>query len=205
MWRESYTKVVERGVQDIFAACGIDFVSRNHAMGGTASAPEIAICSKEIFGTDIDVLLWDAGMLDQKAHWKMLMYFLRAGTLAQQPAVLGFRLDQGRNSGRTKTVQAAEDTGMPAFVLDHEESRKMNGQIPNTMGLSDAEIAEMPPFVRNFRCTYQIENGDPVSSSCFFRSLDQPCMCCSLIHMTKLFSTVSFLSSCRAATLRNGI
>jgi hypothetical protein len=39
--------------------------------------------------------------------------------------------------------------------------------------------------------------GDLVSSSCFFRSLEQPCMCCSLMYMTKLFSAVSFLSSCR--------
>jgi hypothetical protein len=161
MWRESYTKVIERGVQDIFAACGIDFVARNHAMGGTSVAPEVAICSKEIFGTDIDVLNWDSGMTDGRAYWRMLMYFLRAGTLAQQPAIVAFNVDMGAKSGRTKAVQAAEDTGMPAFLLDHAEQGAIFGALPNTFGLSDAEIAKMPPFVRNFKCGGQIEKGDP--------------------------------------------
>jgi hypothetical protein len=153
---------MERGLKNIFAACGIDFVGRNHAMGGTKIAPEIAMCSKEVFGTDIDVLLWDTAMTDGREYWRMLMYFLRAGTLAQQPASVGYNLDMGRNSGRTKAVQAAEDTGMPAFLLDNEEyKKKILGAIPNTFGLSDAEIAEMPPFVRNFKCGGQVEKGDP--------------------------------------------
>jgi hypothetical protein len=157
MWRESYTKVMERGVQDIFAACGVDFVARNHAMGGTSIGPEVAICSKEIFGTDVDMLLWDSGMTDGKNYWKMLMYFLRAGTLAQQPAVMGFNMGKG---GRP-AVQATEDTGMPAFQLDNEENKAINDAIPDTFGLSDAEIAEMPKFVRNFKCEKQLEKGDP--------------------------------------------
>jgi hypothetical protein len=161
MWRESYTKVMERSVQDIFAACGIDFVARNHAMGGSNVAPEIAMCSKEIFGTDIDVLLWDSGMTDGREYWRILMYFLRAGSLAQQPAVLGYNLGQGSNSGRGKSVQAAEDTGMPAFVLDNQEAIAINDEIPDTFGLSDGEIAEMPKFVQNLKCGSQIEKGDP--------------------------------------------
>jgi hypothetical protein len=161
LWRESYTKVMERGVQDIFAACGIDFVGRNHAMGSTNTAPEIAICSKEVFGTDIDVLLWDAGMLDGKQDWRMLMYYLRAGTLAQQPAIVGYNLGQGHNGGRPKAVQAAEDTGMPAFQLDHTENGVIYDAIPDTFGLSDAEIAEMPTFLQKFKCGKQVEKGDP--------------------------------------------
>jgi hypothetical protein len=152
---------MERGVQDIFAACGIDFVARNHAMGSTHSAPEIAICSKEVFGTDIDVLLWDTGMSDGKKYWKMLMYFLRAGALAQQPAIVGYNLGQGHNGGRPKAVQAAEDTGMPAFLLDETEYRAIYGAIPDTFGLSDAEIAEIPKFLQKFKCGKQVEKGDP--------------------------------------------
>ncbi len=161
MWRESYTKVMERGVQDIFAACGIDFVARNHAMGSTQSAPEIAICSKEVFGMDIDVLLWDTAMTDGRDYWRMLMYFLRAGTIAQQPAAVVFNVGEGKNGGRPKAVQAIEDTGMPTFQLDHEEDRAINGAIPDTFGLSDAEIAEMPTFLQKFKCGKQVEKGDP--------------------------------------------
>ncbi len=161
MWRESYTKVMERGVQDVFAACGIDFVGRNHAMGSTQSAPEIAICSKEIFGMDIDVLLWDTAMSEGHDYWRMLMYFLRAGTLAQQPAIVGYNLGQGHNGGRPRAVQAAEDTGIPTFLLDHMENRAIYDAIPDTFGLSDAEIAEMPKFLQNFKCEKGVEKGDP--------------------------------------------
>jgi hypothetical protein len=161
MWRESYTKVMERGVQDIFAACGIDFVGRNHAMGSSMTAPEIAICSKEVFGTDIDVLLWDTGMSETDEYWRMLMYFLRAGTHTQQPAIVGYNLGQGHNGGRPKAVQAAEDTGVTAFQLDVTENRAIYDAIPDTFGLSDAEIAEMPKFLQNFKCGKGIEKGDP--------------------------------------------
>jgi hypothetical protein len=152
---------MERGVQDIFAACGIDFVARNHAMGGTAIGPETAICTKEVFGTDIDVLLWDSGMTDGREYWRMLMYFLRAGTHAQQPAIVGYNLGEGHNGGRPKAVQAAEDTGMPAFQLDEDANRAINDAIPDTFGLSDAEITEMPKFLQKFKCGKQLEKGDP--------------------------------------------
>jgi hypothetical protein len=151
---------MERGLKSIFAACGIDLVGRNHAMGGTKSAPEIAICSKEIFGNDIDLLHWDTGMTDGRNPWKMLMYFLRAGINAQQPAVLGYNMNMLHGVWPT-AVQAAEDTGMPAFVLDHTEEGKIHKAIPNTFGLSEEEIAEMPPFVRSFKCGTQEEKGDP--------------------------------------------
>jgi hypothetical protein len=156
---------MERGVQDIFAACGIDFVGRNHAMGGTAIAPETAICTKEVFGMDIDVLLWDSGMTDGKQDWRMLMYYLRAGTLAQQPAIVGYNLGQGHNGGRPRAVQAAEDTGMPAFQLDQTEYGAISKKIPDTFGLSDAEIAEMPTHLQKYKCKNQVEKGDPGCSA----------------------------------------
>jgi hypothetical protein len=168
MWRESYTAVLTRGVQDIFAACGINFVGRNYAMGGTSSGAEIAVCSKEIYGMDFDVLVWDTGMTDGSEYFRMLMYFLRAGILAHQPAVVALHL--GRDSGRVKAVQAAEDTGIPAFLMDEMEDRAIQDAIPDTFGLSDAEIAEMPDFVRNFRCGKQVENGDPGCKDLKFNS-----------------------------------
>jgi hypothetical protein len=151
---------MERGLKNIFAACGIDFIGRNHAMGGTASAPEIAICSKEIFGNDIDLLHWDTGMTDGRNPWKMLMYFLRAGINAKQPAVLGHNMNM-QHGVWPDAVQAAEDTGLPAFVLDHNVDFEIHKEIPNTFGLSEEEIAAMPPFVRHFKCGGQKEKGEP--------------------------------------------
>lgn len=54
-------------MKHIFAAIGINFVGKNYAMGGTASAPEVALCSQSIFGDDIDSLVWDYGMTDGDA------------------------------------------------------------------------------------------------------------------------------------------
>jgi hypothetical protein len=56
---ESYTAVMERNVKSIFHAVGIDFVARNYAMSAAHSAPEAAWCIEEIFGNDLDVLVWD--------------------------------------------------------------------------------------------------------------------------------------------------
>ncbi len=58
---ESYTAVLERNVKEIFEAVGIQFTGRNYAMGGSDAAPEAAWCNEEIFGTDLDVLVWDYG------------------------------------------------------------------------------------------------------------------------------------------------
>jgi len=61
-FEESYTAVMERHVQSLFAAVGIAFEARNYAMGGTVSSPEAATCFEEIYGADeIDVAVWDYG------------------------------------------------------------------------------------------------------------------------------------------------
>jgi hypothetical protein len=157
-WRESYTAVMARGVQDIFAACGIDFVGRNYAMGGTSSGPEIAMCGKEVFGTDFDMLTWDTGMTDGGEKYKMLMYFIRAGIRPNQPAVVALHL--GRRD-RILPVQQAEDMGLAAFMMDDKEDKLIQNEIPDSFGLSDEEINKMPEFVRNFRCDKKVEGGDP--------------------------------------------
>jgi hypothetical protein len=55
LYNESSTAVLERNGQDIFNAVGLRLEGRNYAMGGTSSGMEIASCSKEIFGKDIDI------------------------------------------------------------------------------------------------------------------------------------------------------
>jgi hypothetical protein len=59
MWRESYTNVMERGVQNKFAACD-RLVACNHATWRKQYSSPKAV-QKEIFRTDIDVLSWDSG------------------------------------------------------------------------------------------------------------------------------------------------
>jgi hypothetical protein len=157
MWRESYTAVMERGVKDIFATVGLNFIGRNYAMGGTSSAPEIAMCVKEIFGTDIDVLSWDTGMTDGKNYAGMQQYFIRAALLPNRPAFVALHM----GGDRQNLMNELENIGLTALVLDPDELRAMTNAIPDTMGLSEDEVAEMPKFVRNLKCGNQVEKGDP--------------------------------------------
>ena len=87
---ESYTAFLERAIKDVFAAVGINFVGRNYAMGGTSAAPEIALCIDEIFGQDIDVLVWDFGMTDGNAWHKQRLYHYQAGLNKGRPVNIVF-------------------------------------------------------------------------------------------------------------------
>jgi hypothetical protein len=161
MWRESYTAVMERAVKDIFATVGLNFIGRNYAMGGTSSAPEIAMCIKEVFGTDIDVLSWDTGMTDGKNYAGMQQYFLRAAMLPNRPALVALHINGGGRVQRQNLMKELEEIGLTSLVLDPGEENEMTDAIPDTTGLTDEEVVEMPTFVRNFKCGKQIEKGDP--------------------------------------------
>ena len=43
-------------------------------MGGTNSFPELALCSQEVFGLDIDVLSWDYGMVRSMCTVQVLIF-----------------------------------------------------------------------------------------------------------------------------------
>jgi hypothetical protein len=151
--------VMERGVKDIFATVGLNFIGRNYAMGGTSSAPEIAMCVKEVFGTDIDVLSWDTGMTDGNNYAGMQQYFIRAAL--NRPALVALHVAGGGKSQRRNLMKELENIGLTALLLDPSEESEMTNAIPDTLGLSEEEVAAMPEFVRNLKCGKQIEKGDP--------------------------------------------
>jgi hypothetical protein len=128
-------------------------------MGGTSSAPEIAMCVKEVFGTDIDVLSWDTGMTDGRNYAGMSQYFLRAAILPNRPALVA--LHPGGHKGRSDVMKQLEEIGLTSLILDDREEKAMNKIIPDTAGKSEEEIAAMPEFIRSFKCGKQIEKGDP--------------------------------------------
>lgn len=167
-WRESYTAVLERAVKEVFTAVGINFIGRNFAMGGTSSGPEIAMCTKEVYGTDIDLLSWDAGMTDGHKQERMAQYFTRAGILPKQPTIVALQV--GKSPSRIGVLEDMEQSGMAAFVQVEDEDKAMTAGIPDTLGLTDDQIALMPEFVRNFKCGIQIEKGDPGCKELKFNS-----------------------------------
>ena len=67
---EQYTMVMADRAKDLFHSVGLDLVARPFGIGGATSAPEIAGCAKEIFGTDVDLITWDFAMTDGRWYWR---------------------------------------------------------------------------------------------------------------------------------------
>jgi hypothetical protein len=163
-YNESYTAYLEEALRPMFSAVHLQFVGRNYAMGSTAAAPEVAWCSKEIFGTDVDVLVWDFGLTDgRRSPWKQALYHIRGSLGTPAPPIhLAFHAGSRRSDGgRYDIVQAMEDAGLGALISSEAVMEAALAAIPDSFGLSDAGIAALPEFVQNFRCDTQIESGDP--------------------------------------------
>jgi hypothetical protein len=160
-FHESYTAYLERAAQPVLAAVGLHFTARNHAMGGTAAGPEIALCVKEIFGTDVDVLVWDYGMTDGKDVWKQSLYQWRAGLLPSRPVNLVFHAGGRSYSRRIDAAQEMERNGLAALISSESVLDAAMAAVPDSFGRTKEDIDTMPQFVRNFRCGQQLELGDP--------------------------------------------
>ena len=63
LFAQSYTAVLQDTVQDAFQALGIKFSAENYGMGQYSSGPELGLCMNEVFGDDIDILMWDFASL----------------------------------------------------------------------------------------------------------------------------------------------
>ena len=161
---------MERAAKGVFGAVGIELIGRNYAMGGTASAMELALCSEEIFGLDVDVISWDYGMTDGNYAWKQLLYLRRAGMNPNRPITVSLHAGGRASGSRVRVVDSLEKLGLAALIADQEIHHTVDDAIPDSFGLTDLEISEMPLFVKNFKCSGKIENGDPYCGAQKFNS-----------------------------------
>ena len=84
LFEQSYTAVLEETVKDTFATMGINFVAKNRGIGGYGSGPELAFCLESVYGSDIDILSWDFGIMDRNLDSKILLWGNRAGKLLKR-------------------------------------------------------------------------------------------------------------------------
>jgi hypothetical protein len=124
-----------------------------------SSGPEMSLCSEAVFGTDIDFLSWDYGMTDGGNHWRILHYYYRAGLNPGRPAVLGVHL--GGKNFRKQRLQDVDNLGMAVFEAPDAIFDEMMKAIPDTEGLTEEQMNQMPEMVRNFKCFGKVESGDP--------------------------------------------
>jgi hypothetical protein len=168
-FNESYTAYIQYALEGIFRSVDIELITRKYAMGGTAAAPELALCTKEIYGTDIDVLVWDFGMTDGKSFWKQAWYHYRANLLPyQNPIHIAYHAG-AQNWKRYTIADTFEQMGMTSLVSNEDILTQAEGAIPDSFGLSDQQINALPDYVRNYKCGNEIEAGLPYCKSNKFR------------------------------------
>lgn len=115
------------------------------------------MCSEQIFGSDVDFLVWDYSLTDANRYNLLFHFGFRGGLIQGRPAFLAWRV-QEKEDRRTSILKQLEDMGMSVFF---GETASVRHAIPDTFGLSIKEIAAMPEYVRNFKCQGKIESGEP--------------------------------------------
>jgi hypothetical protein len=87
-FQQSYTLQVQRIMEPILARMGVYHQSHNFAMGGLGTAQN-CLAARELYGPNIDVLMWDSGMTEGEDYVRDL--FARNGflTLEKVPLLWG--------------------------------------------------------------------------------------------------------------------
>lgn len=154
---EQYTMVLQDRARDLFHSVGLDLVARPFGMGGTTSAPEIAGCLKEIYGTDVDLITWDYAMTDGRNYWRMEFFAHRVEILQNHPTLLV--LNSGTEPQRRELVDHLTNQGMSVLRQDAKYMVEKSLLFPDTRFREPEELEAMPEHVRHFRCGYGFENG----------------------------------------------
>jgi hypothetical protein len=113
-----------------------------------SASPDIATCSKEIFGADLDFLAWNYAMTDNNLG-SAAFYAYRGATNPGRPAILFMTWNQA--SAISKDF---EEAGLAMFGMnDATESVK---NIPDSelggIPLTTYELENLPKYVKTVKC-----------------------------------------------------
>jgi len=158
LFEESYTNVLDRAATSIFQSVGIDFHARSYAMGGTSSGLEIASCTKEVFGIDVDLVSWDYGMCDGRDYNRMEMFARRVALIPTMPAVVA--LNPSKDGGRKGVMEHMTNLGMTALVMNDKTVTDRFAILPNCAEIDQDAIDILPKYVKYFQCGGGVENGE---------------------------------------------
>jgi hypothetical protein len=128
------------------ALIGIDFLGRNYAMGGTASATMMSMCHKEIFRQDFDFFI-------------ILLFSLHLPG-RHEPEPTRCDVDPLQRTKRPRSVQILEKAGLVAFIQDDKVEKEMKVQLPDSAGISMEELTALPELTRNYKCGISYEKGE---------------------------------------------
>lgn len=153
LFKQAYANIIEESLRPIFESIGIQFYAKNYAMGGTKSAPEVALCMESIFGPDVDIISWDYGMTDGRARPLYNLWMQRARLHPSRPILFSF----GQRYSSLCHVDLESDGGA-GFASNYDNARNI---FPNS---DDPEVntTDFPRAVKDYICNNgHVETGDP--------------------------------------------
>jgi len=154
LYSQSYTAVLQETVEVSFGALGIHFEAKNYGMGNYNSAPELALCMNEIFGDDIDVLMWDFASLQPASEpvHKSVLWAHRAGIHPTQPILFSY------DSFGERFLKLQEFDGIGSVLMNSDALQSIRQSIPDSNAVSDP-MHDLPEAIRYYRCGESIEGG----------------------------------------------
>lgn len=118
------------------------------------SSPDISACSKEIFGNDVDFLVWNYAMTD--GHPESWVYYTyRAAISESRPAMVTIDFGKWKSYGPT-----IEQNGLSLFQLVVNSVSSMNNfpdSSPDGIQLSSSKMNQLAPFAKHLKCNGRIE------------------------------------------------
>ena len=61
---------------------------------------------------------------------------------------------------RIRVLEGMEKIGLATFAVSSDDLSAMNDAVPDTQGMTRAQIDQMPELVRNLKCSDVIEKGE---------------------------------------------
>jgi hypothetical protein len=166
LYHESYTSVLDKAMADAWAQIGVRWIARSYASSAAQSAPEAALCSQALYGTDVDILVWDFSLTDGRlgvaSHHKLEWFLTRAWVSPRDdfsPPLL-LALNVYDDPGRLAVLHRLQDRGLTVLYARQAVLDQVVAEIPETSERSLDEIAHMPRLVRKFKCRGTLETAD---------------------------------------------
>ncbi len=156
LFSQSYTAILQDTVESAFASLGIQFIAKNYGMGQYSSGPELSLCMNEVFGLDIDVLMWDFASLQPKYEHvrRTVLWTNRAGMHPTRPILFSFDAF-GERFLKIKEFDGITGTG--AILMQSEAMQRLKLTLPDSNAVSDPE--KLPAALRYYHCDGTIEGA----------------------------------------------
>jgi len=177
LFSQSYTAVMESTAKDAFRKLNINFVAKNYGMGGYVSAPELAMCMESVYGTDIDILMWDFGLME--VDDRAMLWCHRAALHPTKPIL--FAMDNVDGERWNSIFLSMEDSGMGAFLMDHHKGlNDIRQRAPDAVRGAGGK-GRIPLPLKNYRCNGSFEGvvgcDDPMRHfKCYNVDDNGPCI-----------------------------